>query len=86
VLQLLVLLSAVAWVAPLMVKQLLSVGSSATAGDQASLEASETLPWVVLWFMLSLFPAFALAAMTRPRVRAAFDAAERRRAAEEEEK
>jgi len=74
-LQLATLLLVVAWVEPAMVNDLLSRASPSTPADRAALQASILWPWVAQWFVLSLFPAAVLAVMTRPSVRAAFDAA-----------
>ena len=72
--QLLVLLVVIAWIEPLMV----STPSSPAAGQAAARSASDgsiLRPWIIQWFVLSLYPACALYFMTRRRVRDAFDAA-----------
>ena len=73
-LQLAVLLVAVAWVGPVTVKHLAEQAGSAPPANRAALETSVYVPWLARWFVLSLFPAYALFVMTRERVRAAFEA------------
>jgi len=71
VFQFLVLLAALAWVAPVTVNALASQGGWAPA-DLGRLQTNVYVPWVVRWAVLSLFPAMAFVVMTRPHVKAAF--------------
>ena len=72
-LQVVVLLVAVAWVGPVTVKHLAEQAATAPPAERAALETSVYVPWLARWFVLSLFPAYALFVMTRERVRTAFD-------------
>jgi serine/threonine protein kinase len=73
VLQAMVLIVALAWVAPATVRHQLRAIAAPAA--RATVEASTATQWLVLWFALSLFPAAAVGVLARRRVREAYDAA-----------
>jgi serine/threonine protein kinase len=73
VLQAVILLLALAWVAPSTAAARL--GSGATPQARATVESSVATQWLVLWFSLSLFPAVTLGVLARRRVRQAYESA-----------
>jgi hypothetical protein len=73
VLQALVLLTGLAWVAPATQSQHLASGAARAA--RPTLEAAAGTQWLVLWFALSLFPAVVVGVLARRHVRQAYDAA-----------
>jgi hypothetical protein len=73
VLQAVVLLLALAWVAPATAGHQLASGAAPSA--RATVESSIATQWLVLWFGLSLFPAVALGVLARRRVRQAYESA-----------
>jgi serine/threonine protein kinase len=73
VLQALVLLLALSWVAPATAGGQLASGAPPSA--RATVESSVATQWLVLWFCLSLFPAAAAGVLARRRVREAYQSA-----------
>jgi hypothetical protein len=73
VLQALVLLAALVWVAPRTGGPQLAGGAAPAA--RATLEAHAATQWLLLWFALSVFPAIAVGLLARRHVRKAYDAA-----------
>ena len=71
-LQLAVLLLAIAWVEPATVNQLAAKGQIATSAERAAVEAPILREWALQWCLLSVFPAVTLFVITRRRVREAF--------------
>ena len=74
-LQAIVLLVALAWIEPATAEHLLAQRSAARGGGRAAVELSLATQWLLQWLVLSLFPAIALAVLTRRHLRDAFDAA-----------